>query len=193
MPYLATFRALLLASALVSPVEAHAGADAGHLLTQAFEALGGSGGTLTAGSSSVGGRTMARSLTEQALALDPSEPEAHVRMGQVLYEQGHYAESVHEYRAAIGQRPGSARIYTNLGIALEGMGDYDNAIAAHRASLTLEPAHAEAHTNLGHALRAAGQKAEAARELMKALRLALGTPAERGWIHKTQALLLDLE
>src|SRR5947199_9777698 len=65
MPYLATFRALLLASALVSPVEAHAGADAGHLLTQAFEALGGSGGTLTAGSSSVGGRTMARSLTEQ--------------------------------------------------------------------------------------------------------------------------------
>src|SRR5438093_241461 len=176
MPYLATFRALLLASALVSPVEAHAGADAGHLLTQAFEALGGSGGTLTAGSSSVDGRTMARSLTEQALALDPSEPEAHVRMGQVLYEQGHYAESVHEYRAAIRQRPDSARIYTNLGIALEGMGDYDNAIAAHRASLILEPAHAEAP-----------------RELMKALRLALGTPAERGWIHKTQALLLDLE
>ncbi|MGH7253401.1 MAG: hypothetical protein ACREIE_06330, partial [Nitrospiraceae bacterium] len=67
------------------------------------------------------------------------------------------------------------------------------ALAEHRLAIRLEPDFAAAHANLGHALKAAGQKAEAARELMKALRLALGTPAERGWIHKTQALLLDLE
>ncbi|MGH7909307.1 MAG: tetratricopeptide repeat protein, partial [Thermodesulfobacteriota bacterium] len=155
-PSAAITRTLLLVSALVWPIETHGQADTGPLLTQAFEALGGSGGALTAGSSSVAGRTLARSLTERALALDPSEPEAHVRMGQVLYEQGHYAESVHEYRAAIRQRPGSSSNYTNLGIALEGMGDYDNAVAAHRASLKLEPAHAEAHNNLGNALKEKG-------------------------------------
>ena len=118
LTYVATFRALLLAGALLSPVEVYAGADAGLLLTQAFEALGGSGGTLTAGSSSVDGRTMARSLTEQALALDPKDPYNLVFAAVFMAAAGKRDEALKIARANVKLLPASynlAAIYAQNG------------------------------------------------------------------------------
>ena len=67
--------------------------DVNGLLTQAWVALAGSSGDLLVGSSSIEGRRRARSLIEQALALDASNPYMHETRGVLLAEEGNLREA----------------------------------------------------------------------------------------------------
>ena len=169
------------------------GQDVNSLLTQAWVALAGSSGDLLAGSSSTEGRQRARSLTEQALALDASNPDVHVAMGSLLAEEGNINGAIAAYRTAIRLQPDDAIADSNLGVALAAKGDLEGAIAAYRTAIRLRPDYADAHYNLGIALKAKGRKVEAAREFREYVRLAPDTPANRQQIEKARAKLRGLE
>ncbi len=157
-------------------------ADVVFLLAQAAVALGASSGGLKPGSSSAAGRARARSLIEQALALAPSEPLAHVWMGNLLYEEGDLDGTIAAYGTALRLNPDDATTHNNLafvlmtkGVALQVKRDLDGAIAAYRTALRLkldEPAYYLAlHLALGNALQAKGDLDGAIAELRTALRL----------------------
>ncbi|MGH6801779.1 MAG: tetratricopeptide repeat protein, partial [Methyloceanibacter sp.] len=147
------------------------GADVNSLLAQARVALGWSSEGFIVGTSSSAGRARARSLIEQALALDPSEPGAHHSMGVLLAEEGDLDGAIAAYRTALRLKPDYAVAHNNLGLALKAKGDLDGAIAAYRTALRLQPEDAVAHHNLGFALTTKGDLEGAIAEHRVALRL----------------------
>ena len=147
------------------------GQDVNSLLTQAWVALGGSGGSLTASSSSIEGRRRARGLIEQALALDTSNSDVHERMGVLLAEEGNLEGAIAEFRTAIRLKPDDARAHNNLGIVLKAKGDLEGAITAYRTAIGLKPDEALAYNNLGNALTAKGDLEGAIAAFRTAIRL----------------------
>ena len=146
--------------------------DVESLLAQASVALVGSEqDTFMTGSSSAAGRTRARGLIEQALALDPSNPAAHVYMGSLLHEEGNVEGAIAAFRTALRLKPDLAVAHNNLGNALQAQGDLAGAIAAYRTALRLKPDLAVAHYTLGNALAAQGDFAGAIAACRNALRL----------------------
>jgi tetratricopeptide (TPR) repeat protein len=146
--------------------------DVESLLAQAWVALVGSKqGPLVLGSSSAAGRTRARGLIEQALALDPSNPDAHRHMGGLLHEEGNVEGAIAEYRTTLRLTPDDADAHNGLGNALQAQGDLAGAIAEYRTALRLQPDAADAHNDLGLALQAQGDLAGAIAEYRTALRL----------------------
>lgn len=93
-PILPLALALALSWPLILPLEAGAQGEANFLVTEALRLLGAEQGALPVGSSTVEGRLIAREWTQRALALDPSNAEAHVRLGQVWLEEGRYEAAI---------------------------------------------------------------------------------------------------
>lgn len=147
------------------------GLDVNSLLAQAWVALAGSSEILAAGSSSSEGRRHARSLIEQALALDASNPGVHVRMGVLLSEEGNLEGAIAEFRTVIRLEPDDVRAHNSLGIALETKGDLEGAIVEYRTAIHLQPDYVSAHYNLGNALNAKGDLDRAIAEYRTAIRL----------------------
>ena len=146
--------------------------DVESLLAQAWVALVGSKqGPLVLGSSSAAGRTRARGLIEQALALDPSNPDAHRHMGGLLHEEGNVEGAIAEYRTTLRLTPDDADAHNGLGNALQAQGDLAGAIAEYRTALRLKPPFTAAHNNLGIVLQAQGDLDGAIAEYRTALRL----------------------
>ena len=173
--------------------EALTSADVNSLLTQAWVALGGSSEGFIKGTSSAAGRARARNLLEQALALDPSKPRAHLSMGVLLSEEGDLEGAIAEFRTALRLKPDDAVAHTSLGNAFAAKCDLDGAIAAYRTALRLKPDYASAHYNLGRALQRMGRSAAAAKEFREYLRLVPDTPENREDIKKVQSSLHELE
>src|SRR5207247_2562383 len=99
------------------------------LLTQCWVALTGSqSGILSRGKSPIEGRSVARRLTEQALAIDPSNPKVHTRMGVVLTEEGNYAAAVTEFHEALRLNPRDPGAHNALANTLRANGDMTGAI-----------------------------------------------------------------
>lgn len=149
------------------------GLDVSSLLAQAWTKLVGSqGGTdMIAGSSSAMGRAHARNLIEQALVLEPSNPEAHRTMGILLDEEGDMDGAIAEHNTALRLEPDHPDNHVNLGTALYRKGDLDGAIAEYRAALSLKPDFALARNSLGSALAMNGDLDGAITEFRAALRL----------------------
>ena len=145
--------------------------DVNSLLAQAQVALGGVDWNFVAGTSSATGRARARTLIDQALALAPSDPHAHTKMGTLLLEEGNPDGAIVEYRTALRLNPNLGEAHGGIGLALKAKGDLDGAIAEYRAALRLEPDDIVAHNNLGYALVVKGNLDEAIAELRTALRL----------------------
>jgi len=126
-------------------------------------------------SSSALGRENARKLAEQAIVIDPSNPDAHYMRGLVLYEEGNREAAVDEYLTFLRLVPDAASgdlasIYT-LGRLLKTTGDLASAIMEYRSTVRLKPQDAEAHFMLGLALMAAGDVDEAIKEFREVVLL----------------------
>nr|MBI3614703.1 tetratricopeptide repeat protein [Nitrospirota bacterium] len=145
--------------------------DVNSLLAQAWVALAGSQKTLTMGSSSESGRTRARSLMEQALALDATEPKVHLLMGTLHTEEGNLDGAIAAYHTALRLKPDADGAHYNLGIVLSAKGDVDGAITEFRAVVRLNPNDAQAHYNLGTKLSDKGDVDGAITAYHVALRL----------------------
>lgn len=68
---------------------------------------------------------------QQAIALDPSNPQQYLDLGGLYYQLQAYDDAVRQFQIAINLKQDYANAYYNMGHALESKKDYNNAIAAY--------------------------------------------------------------
>lgn len=119
-----------------------------------------------------------RNLTEQALSLDPSNPDATdlmvrvlSREGDYLVEKGSYDNAILKYRAALRLRPNDAKVHSDFASALRKMGDLDAALAEARTAINLEPGVAMHYVGLGHIFQSKRDSESAIASFRKAISL----------------------
>jgi tetratricopeptide (TPR) repeat protein len=66
----------------------------------------------------------------QAIALDPNNPQQYVDLGGVYYQLGQYDKAITEFQAAANLKQDYANAYYNLGHAYEQKGQFDQALQA---------------------------------------------------------------
>jgi predicted TPR repeat methyltransferase len=99
---------------------------------------------------------------ESELALDPRQPEAWYRLGNVREELGCDAEALACFEKAVALNPGHAQAWNNLGGAHERLGHPQQAIAAFRSAVHADPSLPQPYLNLGRPAEARGDRAMAA-------------------------------
>jgi hypothetical protein len=67
----------------------------------------------------------------QAIALDPNNPQQYIDLGGVYYQLGQYDEAIRQFQIAINLKQDYANAYYNLGHALEEKGEYAQALSAY--------------------------------------------------------------
>jgi hypothetical protein len=74
---------------------------------------------------------------QQAIALDPNNPQQYVDLGGLFYQVQAYDEAIRQFQIAINLKPDYANAYYNLGHAFEEKGELENALAAYQAVANL--------------------------------------------------------
>ncbi len=74
----------------------------------------------------------ALATAQQAIALDPSNPQQYLDLGGLYYQLKAYDDAIRQFQIAINLKQDYANAYYNLGHALEAQGDYKNAVAAYQ-------------------------------------------------------------
>ncbi|WP_019503036.1 tetratricopeptide repeat protein [Pseudanabaena sp. PCC 6802] len=97
------------------------------------------------------------SWIKKAVAVDPTNAEAHSNLGNALSELERHDEAISHYERAIALNPDFADAYYNLGLANAARGDIDKAIACYQQTIAISPTYAQAHNNLGTLLQKQGQ------------------------------------
>jgi len=108
-------------------------------------------------------------------ALSPAD---YVSRGNDLYRQGQYRAAVHMYEAALELRPGDLKARNNLGTAYMQLAMDDRAAGAFEAVLRLDGTYGLAYYNLACVHARAGDAAEAAEYLRRAVEI---EPRARDW------------
>jgi tetratricopeptide (TPR) repeat protein len=97
----------------------------------------------------------------EALAADPTLPEAHFGLANVLYLLEDAAEAAAEYLRAVELDPEYVEAWNNLGNAFDELGETDAALHAYRRAVAVAPDYGEAHFNLAETLWSDGEPDEA--------------------------------
>jgi Flp pilus assembly protein TadD len=106
---------------------------------------------------------------DRAVALTPSDSDAHYARAIALTFEGEAAEAINEYERAAALRPRDYFLWLTLGTARDEAGDVEGAVAALRESVRLAPYYAQPRWQLGNVLlRAGGRQEEAFKELRRA-------------------------
>lgn len=71
--------------------------------------------------------------SNQAIALDPRNPQQYLELGGVFFQLQQYDEAIRQFQLAISLKQDYANAYYNLGHALEAKKDYNNALSAYQA------------------------------------------------------------
>ena len=105
----------------------------------------------------------------QAIALDPNNPQQYVDLGGVYYQLGQFDDAIRQFQVAINLKQNYANAYYNLGHALEEKGDYTNALAAYNTVKQLVADNADNTKKINADIaelskRQAGQQAQAAQQ-----------------------------
>jgi eukaryotic-like serine/threonine-protein kinase len=107
----------------------------------------------------------AEKYIEQAVALDPDEPDVQFSLGLVRQLQWRWRDAEAAYQRAIELHPTSARGRRWYGGLLLQFGRFEESLQAHRYALELDPSDFPSQSAYGHALFHAGRAAEAAAQL----------------------------
>lgn len=107
----------------------------------------------------------AQEAYRRAIALDPTNADAHVNLGRLLYEQGDLTEAESHYRQALARVPGHPTAAFNLGIALDDLGRKDEAVQSYKLAITVDPDYADAHYNLARLYEKRGKRTAALQHL----------------------------
>ncbi len=75
--------------------------------------------------------------TQQAIALDPKNPQAYLDLGGIYYQLGMFDEAIRQFQTSISLKNDYANAYYNLGHALEMKGNNTEALAAYQIVKTL--------------------------------------------------------
>lgn len=110
-------------------------------------------------------------LWEETVAVCPSNPRAHVNLGEILARSGRYTDAVFHFREAIRLQPNYVSALYNLGTVLLAEKRPDDALSPLMQAVALSPDFPEAAYNLGNAFAALQRPADAARYYIQAIRL----------------------
>jgi len=80
---------------------------------------------------------------QQAIALDPNNPQLYVNLGGIYYQLGQWDNAQRQFQIATNLKPDFANAYYNLGHALEQKGDLPNALTAYQTVKSLITADAK--------------------------------------------------
>ena len=94
----------------------------------------------------------AAALIEQALRIEPSNPDFLIDLGAAYRRLGRSADAEKCHRAALARHPRRADAHNNLGNVLRDLGRMEEAEQCFRQALALKPDYIEAHNNLGNVL-----------------------------------------
>jgi predicted negative regulator of RcsB-dependent stress response/mono/diheme cytochrome c family protein len=130
----------------------------------------------------------AENAAEQAIRIDPRNPEAHNLRGNALIVVGRSSEAIAEFRLALALKPDFGQARLNLARALAKSSQFDQAVEQYRLVAAALPADVKIPIELGELLLRQGKAAEALEQFEKALTL---DPASRiAQQNKEQALKL---
>jgi len=108
---------------------------------------------------------------EQALQLNPNDPNVPVNLATALLHAGRLREAIGHYEQALRIDPDDAFAHYNMGVALVKLGQPGQAIGHFAQALRIKPDYAEAHVILGSVLFDQGKVGEAIRHWEEALRI----------------------
>lgn len=74
---------------------------------------------------------------QQAIALDPNNPQQYINLGGIYYQLSQWEEAQRNFQIAITLKNDYANAYYNLGHALESKGDLQNALSVYQAVRSL--------------------------------------------------------
>ena len=74
---------------------------------------------------------------QQAIALDPNNPQQYIDLGGIYYQLGLYDDAIRQFQIAINLKRDYANAYYNLGHALEAKGNLKEALISYQAVKTL--------------------------------------------------------
>jgi serine/threonine protein kinase/tetratricopeptide (TPR) repeat protein len=115
---------------------------------------------------------------ERAAELDDSQPEIHVRLGQLRNAAGRYGDAEREYRRALSLRPDNADAILGLAETNEAMGRAADAEAMYKKAIELRPQHANTYDRYAAFLFNSGRADEAAANFLRSTQL---MPTPRGF------------
>lgn len=84
--------------------------------------------------------------SQQAIALDPNDPQQYVELGGIYYQLGQYDEAMRQFQLAINLKNDYANAYYNLGHSLEAKGNLQDALSVYETVRNLV---ANDKTNVG--------------------------------------------
>jgi TolB-like protein/DNA-binding winged helix-turn-helix (wHTH) protein/Tfp pilus assembly protein PilF len=123
------------------------------------------------GEGSPEGLEIARSCAEQALALDPELPEAHLRAAAIYGLGGDTTRAAEHFRVAESLDPDNPLLLGNLAGGALVRGDLDAAIELNQRALARDPLSNVSRFNLAGSLLAAGRLEEARAQYQAALEI----------------------
>ncbi len=129
------------------------------------------------------GQRQARKAAEQALALNPSLPEAHARIGQMkrLVDWDWMGANASLQRA-LALDPGNPAVLYAASALAGSLGHFEEALDLVRRSIALDPLNAASRESLAQVCWAMGRQEEAETNFKKALELNPGLPGDHEWL-----------
>jgi protein O-GlcNAc transferase len=100
-----------------------------------------------------------------------SNPEEHLKLGNVFLEQGKLEAAVECYQQALKIRPDYADAHHNLGYAFKLQDNLEAALECYQQALKIRPNYAQTHNNLGIVLHKQGQVRAAIECYQQALKI----------------------
>jgi protein O-GlcNAc transferase len=107
----------------------------------------------------------------RAIEIQPNNPIAYCKLGEVYTAMGKLEKAESCVRQAIELQPDMATAHHNLGKVLHAQGKHTESIGSYRRALALNPNWAEAHNNLAISLMDQGNISEAQRHFREAIAL----------------------
>jgi tetratricopeptide (TPR) repeat protein len=117
----------------------------------------------------LGFKDEARTLLRQAIEADPTVAAAHANLGILLLEDGHFAEALAAFAAALALNRQAPAAHFGMAQALGGLGFTALAIEADRDAIALQPDFSMAENHLCRLLTDVGRGGEACDRLRMAL------------------------
>jgi tetratricopeptide (TPR) repeat protein len=84
-----------------------------------------------------------------ALERDSTNVDAHVGLGNVLYDTANWGEAIVHYKAALARDPARVPVLVDLGVCYYNSSAPESAMVYFRRALALDPHHPVAHFNMG--------------------------------------------
>jgi tetratricopeptide (TPR) repeat protein len=103
----------------------------------------------------------------QAIAADPALLDAHINLGRLLHEGGHFAKAEQVYRGAVKICGSDPVLLYNLGVLLDDVGRHAEAMNAYEAALRGDPGLADCHYNLALLYEKLGHAKDAIRHMSR--------------------------